>query len=46
MIATLPHFYKSEHLLDGIESGLSPNKTFHELYVYLEIVSLNQESFI
>lgn len=40
MIATLPHFYKAEQLLDGIESGLNPNKTFHELYIYLEIVSL------
>lgn len=42
MIATLPHFYKAEHLLDGIESGLSPNKTFHELFVHLEIVSFNK----
>lgn len=40
MIATLPHFYKAEQLLDGIESGLEPNKSFHELYVHLEIVSL------
>lgn len=40
LIATLPHFYKAEQLLDGIESGLDPNKTFHELYVHLEIVSL------
>lgn len=40
MIATLPHFYKAEQLLDGIESGLNPNKTFHELYAHLEIVSL------
>lgn len=39
MIATLPHFYKAEQLLDGIESGLSPNKTNHELYVHLEIVN-------
>lgn len=38
--ATLPHFYKSEQLLDGIESGLMPNKTFHDLYAYVEIVSL------
>lgn len=40
MIATLPHFYKAEQLLEGIESGLEPNKTFHELYIHLEIVSL------
>lgn len=40
LYATLPHFYKAEQLLDGIESGLSPNKTFHELYVNLEIVCL------
>lgn len=38
--ATQPHFYKAEQLLDGIESGLIPNKTIHELYVNLEIVRL------
>lgn len=37
---TLPHFYKAEQLLSGIESGLVPNKTFHDLFLNLEVVSL------
>lgn len=39
MFATLPHFYRAEQLLDGIESGLNPNKEDHELFVNLEIVN-------
>lgn len=39
LYATLPHFYKAEQLLDGIESGLVPNQTFHKLYINLEMVS-------
>lgn len=40
MIASMPHFYNADpKLLEGIEEGsLMPNKTFHELYVNVEIV--------
>lgn len=40
LYATLPHFFKAEQLLDGIESGLNPDKKLHGLFVNLEIVSL------
>lgn len=39
MYASLPHFYKAEQLLDGIESGLHPNKKDHGIEMMLEIVS-------
>lgn len=40
MIASLPHFYKAEQLLDGIESGLKPNKEQHGIEMLFEIVRL------
>lgn len=42
MIGSLPHFYQAEQLLDGIESGLNPNKKDHGIDVYFEHVSLSQ----
>lgn len=39
MIASLPHFYKAEELLSGVESGLHPTKKDHEITTNLEIVS-------
>lgn len=39
MYASLPHFYKAEQLLNGIESGLHPNKKNHGIEMKLEIVS-------
>lgn len=41
LYATLPHFYKAEQLLEGIESGLVPNETYHKLYMNLEMVMLS-----
>lgn len=38
MLASLPHFYKAEQLLEGIESGLRPKKKDHGISVNLEIV--------
>lgn len=38
MIASLPHFFKAEQLLDGIASGLRPNKTAHGIRILLETV--------
>lgn len=39
MYASLPHFYKAEQLLNGIASGLHPNKKDHGIEMLLEIVS-------
>lgn len=39
MIASLPHFYKAEQLLNGIASGLNPNQQDHGVEVLLESVS-------
>lgn len=39
MIATLPHFYMAEELLNNVESGLKPEKEKHAIIVYLEHVS-------
>lgn len=39
MIASLPHFYHSEELLEKIESGLHPNKHDHGIEILLEKVS-------
>lgn len=39
LIGTLPHFYLVEELLDNVESGLSPEKDKHEVFVLIEIVS-------
>lgn len=39
MIGSHPHFYYAEELLDGIESGLAPDKDKHGVYMYIEIVS-------
>lgn len=39
MIASLPHFYLAEELLNDIESGLHPNKKEHGVHLNLEIVS-------
>lgn len=39
MIASLPHFYNAEKLLDGIASGLRPNKKDHGIRILLETVS-------
>lgn len=42
MIASLPHFYLAdEKLLQGIESGLSPNEEHHGIYMLFEIVISN-----
>lgn len=40
MIASLPHFYKAEQLLDGVASGLHPNKHDHGIEILLENVGL------
>lgn len=40
LFGTLPHFLKAEQLLDGVASGLNPNKEDHQLYCHLEIVCL------
>lgn len=45
MIASLPHFYKAEKLLDGIESGLNPNKEQHGIEMLFEIVGLSFYNF-
>lgn len=39
MVGSLPHFYKAEQLLSGIESGLNPNHEDHGIEVYFEHVS-------
>lgn len=39
MVGSLPHFYKAEQLLAGIESGLNPNHADHGIEVYFEHVS-------
>lgn len=41
MIASLPHFYKAEQLLEGIESGLNPSKEQHGIDMLFEIVGLS-----
>lgn len=38
IIASLPHFYKAEQLLEGIESGLNPNKEQHGIEMLFETV--------
>lgn len=45
MLASLPHFYKAEQLLEGIESGLHPKKKDHGIAVNLEIVCLYERTF-
>lgn len=40
MYGSLPHFYKAEHLLSGVASGLHPNKSMHNCGAFLEVVSL------
>lgn len=42
MYGSLPHFYKAEHLLQGIESGLNPNHKDHAIVANVEIVCLNK----
>lgn len=43
MYASLPHFYKAEQLLEGIGSGLHPNKKDHGIEMMLEIVSASHD---
>lgn len=43
MIASLPHFYLADDLLNGIESGLNPNIDDHGIFMNFEIVSEIQE---
>lgn len=43
MIGSSPHFYLAEQLLDGIESGLNPNKDEHGVFINMEIVSYKNE---
>lgn len=45
MYGSLPHFYRAEHLLNGIESGLHPKKKDHEITANVEIVSEASRSF-
>lgn len=40
MLASLPHFFMTDpKLLEGIASGLNPNKDQHGIYMFFEIVS-------
>lgn len=39
MYGSSPHFYQSEELLKGIESGLNPNHKDHGVDIYLDFVS-------
>lgn len=39
LLASMPHFYNADpSLLDKIESGLSPDKSKHEIYMDMETV--------
>lgn len=40
MFGSLPHFYMAEELLDGIDSGLNPDKEKHGISIYLEHVRI------
>lgn len=39
MLSSLPHFLLADELLEGIESGLNPNKEEHGIFMNFEIVS-------
>lgn len=42
MFGSHPHFYGADpKLLEGIESGLNPNKEEHAISMLVEIVSMN-----